>query len=234
MDADVTTEKKPGEVKPSLLYRVLSWIVTFLVPVALVLTFVRLLLFHPFLTFEYNTPNFPSDPYGFTKEERLYWSRIAMDYLVNSADISFIGNLHFKDGSAVYNERELRHFIDAKNAVKGALQVWRISLVALVILGLWAWLGGWLKEYKTGLSRGGWLTTILLGVTILFILLSFQEFFVAFHNVFFPPGTWMFLWSDTFIRLFPERFWRDIFVYIAILAGGAGLLLGFGLSPRRS
>jgi integral membrane protein (TIGR01906 family) len=215
------------------LFQALSWIVALLVPVILVLTFVRLILFHPFLTFEYNTPNFPGDPYGFTKDERLYWSRIAMDYLTNSAGISFISDLRFGDGSPVYNERELRHFVDAKNAVQGSLRVWRISLILLVVLSLWAWRGGWLKEFRTGLSRGGWLTTILLAVTLLFVLFGFDTFFVAFHNVFFPPGTWMFLWSDTFIRLFPERLWRDIFIYVGVLAGAAGLALGFGFRSRR-
>ena len=68
---------------------------------------------------------------------------------------------------------------------------------------------------------------------IVFVLLSFGVFFVAFHNVFFDPGTWMFEFSDTLIRLFPERFWRDIFIYVGVLAGGAGLLIGFLLNKNR-
>jgi uncharacterized membrane protein len=66
----------------------------------------------------------------------------------------------------------------------------------------------------------------LLGGIILFVLLAFGVIFVAFHQVFFESGTWTFFYSDTLIRLFPERFWRDTFIAVGVLAGGAGLLLG--------
>jgi uncharacterized membrane protein len=62
---------------------------------------------------------------------------------------------------------------------------------------------------------------------IVVVLISFGAFFVGFHEVFFQPGTWMFYWSDTLIRLFPERFWRDIFIYIGLITAGLGLLVVF-------
>ncbi|MBN1149198.1 MAG: TIGR01906 family membrane protein [Anaerolineales bacterium] len=229
MDIGSTFEKKP-----SALFTALSWIVTLLTPAALVLTGVRLLMFPAFLDFEYNTPNFPPDPYDFTKEERLYWSKIALDYLLNPADISFLGDLRFEDGAAVYNERELRHMVDVKIAVRWALTAWYISLAGLLALGLWSRKGGWWGAYRAALSRGGWLTAALVGALILFSLLSFGIFFVAFHNMFFEAGTWMFNYSDTLIRLFPERFWRDIFIYVGVLAVGSGLALGYGLKARKT
>jgi uncharacterized membrane protein len=61
------------------------------------------------------------------------------------------------------------------------------------------------------------------------VLLSFNVLFVAFHNVFFQAGTWMFLFSDTLIRLFPERFWRDTFIAVGVLSGGAGLAIAYFL-----
>jgi uncharacterized membrane protein len=64
------------------------------------------------------------------------------------------------------------------------------------------------------------------------MLLSFGVFFVAFHNVFFEPGTWVFYYSDTLIRLFPERFWRDIFLYVGGFAIISGLALGWGLKVK--
>jgi integral membrane protein (TIGR01906 family) len=217
----------------SRFYPALGWLVTLLTPVVLVLTSVRLLMMPAFLTFEYNTPNFPADAYGFTQEDRLYWSNIALEYLLNDAGIEFLGDLRFGNGSPVYNGRELGHMVDVKIALGTALTVWRLALAALVLLAIWAWLGGWIETFRRGLGRGGWLTAIAIAGIIVFVLLSFGVFFVAFHNVFFEPGTWMFEFSDTLIRLFPERFWRDIFIYVGVLAGGSGLLIAFLLRKEK-
>ena len=83
----------------------LSWVVAILVPLVLILTSVRLLLTPAFVQLEYRTPNFPPDPYGFTQEDRLFWSKIALDYLQNDEGISFLEELQFEDGTAVYNAR---------------------------------------------------------------------------------------------------------------------------------
>ncbi len=211
--------------RSSWLYTLLSWVVTILVPVALILSAVRALLFPWFPPFEYSMPGFPPDPYGFTKEDRLYWSGIAVDYLTNKEGIEFLGDLRFENQMPVYNERELRHMVDVKVAVKNALNVWKATLLLLTALGLWAGFGRWWSAYKHGLGRGGWLTFFLVIGVIVIVLLSFGVFFVAFHNVFFQPGTWMFYWTDTLIRLFPERFWRDIFIYVGVISALLGLLL---------
>jgi integral membrane protein (TIGR01906 family) len=63
------------------------------------------------------------------------------------------------------------------------------------------------------------------------VLIAFSVFFVYFHEVFFDTGTWVFRFSDTLIRLFPERFWRDTFIAIGLLSLAGGL--GLGLSFRR-
>jgi integral membrane protein (TIGR01906 family) len=217
----------------STVYIVLSWIATILTPVILALTAMRLIMVPAFLNFEYNTPNFPPDRYGFTKEERLYWSKIALEYLLNPADISFLGDLHFADGTPVYNERELEHMVDVKNTIQKAFVVWYVSLGVIFILGIWAWRFGWWEIYRRGLWRGGWLTVFLVAALILFVLLSFGVFFVGFHNVFFAPGTWVFNYSDTLIRLFPERFWRDIFIIVGSITIFCGLALSYGLSPSK-
>jgi len=219
--------------KLSPFYGYIAWLVTLLTPVILALTAMRLIMVPAFLNFEYNTPNFPPDRYGFSKEERLYWSKIALEYLLNPVDIAFLGDLHFADGTPVYNERELEHMVDVKNTVDSALIVWYVSLAGVLLLGLWAWRGGWWELFRRGLWRGGWLTVFLIAALILFVLLSFGVFFVAFHNVFFAPGTWVFNYSDTLIRLFPERFWRDIFIIVGAIAMGCGLALGYGLSPSK-
>ncbi|MCS6908416.1 MAG: TIGR01906 family membrane protein [Anaerolineales bacterium] len=200
-------------------------LVSLLTPVLLTLTAVRLLMTPAFLQVEYNLPGFPADPYGFTKEERLYWSGIALEYLLNEAGIEFLADLRFADGTPVYNQRELRHMVDVKDVVQATLRVWYGVLVFFAGVSIFAWRSGRWAEFRVALRQGGLWTVLLLGVILLFVLVSFGVFFVAFHNVFFEPGTWVFHWSDTLIRLFPERFWRDAFLFVGGLEMFGGLIL---------
>ncbi len=225
---------RSGAKSKGSIYRLLSWLVTILVPVTLVLTAMRILLTPVFVQFEYRTPNFPPDPYGFTREERIHLAQIALNYLLNDKGISYLADLHFQDGLPLYNQGELGHMVDVKNTVKVALSVWYGSLIGLLLLGLWAWRGRWWYDFSQGVGRGGWLTVILIGTIMLFVLVGFGIFFVGFHEVFFAPGTWTFAYSDTLIRLFPERFWRDTFLTLGGLSVVGGLLLALGFRRKPS
>jgi integral membrane protein (TIGR01906 family) len=217
----------------------LSWVVTLLVPIALIGLGLRVLLTPLFLRIEYNMPYFPPDEYGFTKEDRLRWAPYALDYLTNREDISYLADLTFDDGTPLYNERELSHMDDVKLVTQGALRVWYITLALLLVLGIWAWLSGWWQEYLLGMMRGGWLM-IGLAVTMGLIVIVgialnpnvFWSFFAGFHSIFFEGDSWLFLFSDTLIRLFPIRFWQDAFLWAAVIALGGGLALALGLKPK--
>jgi len=216
----------------------LSWLVAILVPLALIGLGLRVLLTPLFLKIEYNMPYFPPDEYGFTKEDRLKWAPYALDYLINSADISYLGDLKFEDEAPLYNERELSHMADVKRVTKSALNVWYISLSLLTLLGIWSWRGGgtWMQVYRQGLMRGGWLMVGLAAVIGVIVIAGiainpsvFWNFFAGFHSLFFEGDSWLFLYSDTLIRLFPLRFWQDAFLFAAVIALGGGVALGLGL-----
>jgi len=217
----------------------LSYLVSLLTPLALVGFALRILLTPLYYTVEYHMPYFPADEYGFTREDRLKWAPYAVTYLVNSADISYLGDLQFEDGSPLYNERELKHMEDVKNVVKGSLNVWYVSVGLLAILAFLARRGGWLTDYLNGLRRGGWwmvglaLTLALIaGTGILLNPDIFWNFFVWFHTLFFEGDSWLFYYSDTLIRLFPIRFWQDAFLWAAVIALGGGLGLALGIKHR--
>jgi integral membrane protein (TIGR01906 family) len=220
-------------------YLMLSWLVTLLVPLALIGLGLRVLLTPLFLQVEYNMPYFPRDDYGFTKADRLKWAPYALNYLTNSADISYLSELKFEDGKALYNERELSHMNDVKHVTQGALRVWYISMAALALLGVWARAGRWGQAYRLGLMRGGWLMVIL-AITIGLIAVVgitadpdiFFRFFAGFHSLFFEGDSWLFLFSDTLIRLFPIRFWQDAFLFAALIALGGGTALGLGMRGK--
>jgi integral membrane protein (TIGR01906 family) len=184
-------------------------------------------------------PYFPPDEYGFTKEDRLRWAPYALDYLTNNEDISYLADLKFDNGTPLYNERELSHMDDVKLVTQGSLRVWYITLALLLVLGVWAWSGGWWTSYLLGLRRGGWLM-IGLAVTVGLIVVVgialnpnvFWNFFAGFHSLFFEGDSWLFLFSDTLIRLFPIRFWQDAFLWAAVIALGGGIALALGLKPK--
>jgi integral membrane protein (TIGR01906 family) len=210
----------------------LSWLVTILVPLALLMLGARLLMTSPYLEMEYRMPGFPADSYGFTLQDRLKWSKPSVEYLVNGAGISFLSDLKFDNGKPIYNERELSHMADVKKVVQALLKLWMGDIVLLVLLGLWAWKGNWLADYLWGWKRGGFVTAGLLIVMAAFAAVSFWQFFTWFHSLFFSGDTWLFEFSDTLIRLFPIRFWEDAVAWIGGFSILLGLVIGFGLKPK--
>ncbi len=216
-----------------------SYLVSLLTPIALIGAALRILLSPIYFNVEYRMPYFPVDEYGMTQEERLQWAPYAVEYLVNSADISYLGDLQFENGAPLYNERELSHMADVKNVVIGALRVWYLSLGILILLAILAQRSGWMPDYLNGLRRGGmW----MIGLAVALGLIAgigittnpdvFWEFFALFHAIFFEGDSWLFYYSDTLIRLFPIRFWQDAFLWAAILALGGGAGLAFGIRRR--
>ena len=218
---------------------ILSYLTSLLIPLALIGTALRILLSPLFFNIEYRMPYFPADEYGFTQQDRLRWAPFAVDYLINNADISYLGDLKFENGSPLYNERELTHMADVKNVVRGALTVWYISLAILALLAMLAWRGDWVYEFINGLRRGGmWMIGLavslglIAGIGIAISPDVFWQFFTFFHSIFFEGDSWLFYYSDTLIRLFPIRFWQDAFLWAAILALGGGAGLAFGLKGQ--
>lgn len=208
-----------------------SFFVMLLIPIFLLMLGIRILLTPAFPEVEYRTPNFPEDSYGFTQAERLEYSKIAIEYLVNDAGPEFLGDLTFDDGSPLYKESEVSHMLDVKVLVKFGLQLWAWATGLLVVLGVWAKFGKWWQAYLLGAKRGGWLTLILTATLAILASINFWEFFAQFHHLFFEGDTWIFLYSDTLIRLFPMRFWRDAFLMESVIVVGGALALAFGLKP---
>ncbi len=215
-----------------LFHSTLTWLITLLIPFALIFLGIRLLLTHVFLEVEYHLPGFPPDEYGFTLQDRLHWSRVSVDYLLNQARINFLGDLTFPDGTSLFNGRELHHMLDVKNVLQPAIEIGYFVWFFILAIGLWARWGGWWREYVGGVRRGGWLTVGLVGVIGIFASVSFWQFFMAFHSLFFSGDSWLFNYWDTLIRLFPIRFWQDTVIMLVSIALGGGLALGLGLRPK--
>ena len=186
------------------------------VPFVLIMTAIRILINPVFLKFEYNQPNFPPDPYGFTTEDRLKWGILSMEYLVNDEPDNYLGTLTFDDGFPLYNERELSHMLDVRILVKNALKAWYGLLALSGVIALFAWKRGFLKNYWKSIANGGWVTLGLIGLILLSTFIDFSGLFTAFHGLFFEGDTWLFYASDTLIRLYPLKFWSDAFIFMGV------------------
>lgn len=193
------------------------------IPASIVLTNVRLVLLPWYPSLEYGKPSFPPDPYGFTNTERKQHAGLALEFLVSDVGIEFLAEQVLPDGNRLYNKRELRHMQDVKAVTRIALRVWRSALVLTLCASLaLAWRPGTQMLLRSGLMVGSAIVVVVLLTALGYILLNFNSFFTHFHQVLFESGTWTFLYSDTLIRLFPIKFWADVF----ILVSGMSLLEG--------
>jgi integral membrane protein (TIGR01906 family) len=196
------------------------------VPVLIIISSIRILVNPLYPQFEYNTANFPADPYGFTKADRLKYSGISIDYLLNNNDITFFNQFTLADGSPMYNERELSHMQDVKTLIQNAFLAWGIIGIALVLAGVISWQTKQLRPYFTALSNGGWTTLVIIGLILVGVVISFNGLFTDFHRLFFTGDTWLFYYSDTLIRLFPMQFWQDGFIWMGVFAIIQALIFG--------
>jgi integral membrane protein (TIGR01906 family) len=196
--------------------------ITILVPIVLFMLTIRLFITPLFAQVAYRLPGFPPDPFGFAQSDRLKWSEPTIIYLVNNDDISALEELEFEDGAPIYNGRELSHMEDVKALVVGMRVALAIAVILLALLSFLAVRMGLENRLWSAYNRGGWALVGFIGVILVFVALSFSNLFTWFHQIFFESGTWQFYTSDTLIRLFPMRFWRDAFIFVGIMS----LLLG--------
>jgi hypothetical protein len=120
---------------------------------------------------------------------------------------------------------------DVKVVAQAALKVLYVSLASLIGLGIYAWFGGWKPSFLRGLSRGGWLYRVDRGSR------HFRR--DKFLGLASPAFTRYFRWRHVvvrlfgyLIRLFPIRFWQDVFIFVLGFALLGGLLLGLFAKPR--
>jgi integral membrane protein (TIGR01906 family) len=148
-------------------------------------------------------------------------------------DGSFAAEL--QPGEPLLNERERSHMHDVAVLVRILLGV---LVMALVIGGVAL---AWLRREPGRIGRimlvvGGVIGGMAIVLAGIFAV-AFEPAFLVFHELFFPPGTYLFEPGSKLITLFPEGFWFD-----AALAAGATIviaavlvtLIGFRLWRREA
>ncbi len=119
--------------------------------------------------------------------------------------------------------------LDVKNLVQGMLRAWWFILAVLLLLDISSleisagWMGFSTRSFGEAGRPSHWWVFWCLST-----FLDFSALFTGFHRIFFTGDTWLFYTSDSLIRLFPERFWSDAFLYIGIFTIAGGLIAIFG------
>lgn len=214
------------EVDSKTLITIIRWLIIIAMPFFLGFGMIRAVIAWDYPSFEY--ARIAPDRFGFTPEQRLDLAHATLDYLQRSEPseevIYLLEDLRIPGtDTPLYNEREIGHMIDVKDLTDAIRRIWWITAVIVIggLIYLFAQSDLRLTTYRT-IMHGGWATVVALAAIALFIVIGWSFFFVFFHELLFPPGTWTFAYSDSLIRLFPEQFWFDVGV---IISGGA-LLLG--------
>jgi len=235
-----------------ILIRIAAALAALSVPVLLGAAALWLMLHPWYLWLAYHAPGFPADPYGFTTAERIHLGGVVLDHLRSEAGVDALSALAFPGGGAappesctggrdcakLFSPAEVAHLSDVALALRSSLSAGVAAatvLAASLAVCLWR---GLASSWLAALARGAGLTLALMALALIASVASFMLLFDAIHDLLFPPGTWIFPFSDTLIRLFPEQFWRDallsfaaITCLLAVLAAGVARAAGMVLRP---
>jgi integral membrane protein (TIGR01906 family) len=116
------------------------------------------------------------------------------------------------------DESERSHMTDVSVLVRilGGVVILAAVLAAVSI----AWLRGERRRIgRIMIVSGGLVGAVGLALGITFAV-AFEPAFRIFHEIFFPPGTWLFEPGSNLITLFPQPFWFD-----AALAAGSTIVV---------
>jgi integral membrane protein (TIGR01906 family) len=121
-------------------------------------------------------------------------------------------------GQPLLDERERSHMGDVSGLVRLLAAITLIALVLAIVTG------AWLRHERRRKGRimftaAGTVGALAIIIALIFAV-AFEPAFLAFHAVFFPPGTYLFSEGSQLIVLFPEGFWFE-----ATLVAGTTIFL---------
>jgi integral membrane protein (TIGR01906 family) len=116
------------------------------------------------------------------------------------------------------NARERSHMQDVSRLVQLLTGVTVVAVVVAAVTGFMLRREP-RRQGTIMVATAGAIGAVAVGLALVFAV-AFDTAFLAFHRVFFPPGTYLFEPGSRLIALFPEGFWFD-----AALIAGASIVL---------
>lgn len=172
-----------------------------------------LLLFNPAFTSALQVRHGVAAELGSTQAEveRVTASYLADIYLDGEFDAALDGE------ESLLDAEERSHMSDVSRLVRLLAGIALVALVLAVVTGAWLRREPRRQGAIMVAAAGGIGAAALLLAGI--FVVAFEPAFMAFHELFFPPGTYLFEPGSELIVLFPEPFWFD-----AALAAGASII----------
>lgn len=208
---------------PKRTIQILKTLFILLIPILILTAAVRLLTTDQYLAFEYGKATFPRDQFGFTNRQRFILASTNIHYVRAHLPHDELSKQTL-DGIPVYDPREVSHMADVRTVFEAVLFTGKITLLLLLSIGLSLWQKGEQRMLGSAIQWGGLLTSAFILTVGLLAIFSWQSWFNTFHLFFFEPGSWLFSYSDTLIRLFPVEFWFDATLTISALGLIGGLI----------
>jgi integral membrane protein (TIGR01906 family) len=173
-----------------------------------------LLLFNPPFVSTLQARHEVAASFGISREEidRVTGEMLRDLFTGGSFEAAFAGE------PPLLNERERSHMGDVSRLVQLLAAVALIALVLALATGLLLRREP-KRQGRIMVSAAGAIGAAALILAVAFAV-AFDATFLAFHEVFFPPGTYLFEPGSRLITLFPEGFWFDA----SLAAGGVVIL----------
>ena len=129
----------------------------------------------------------------------------------------------------LFNEKEVHHMRDVKRllwGVYGGFAVSAVCLAALVAIGVVRARRSYIQTLSRRALWGGGLTVALLALFGIVASVGFDALFLLFHRVSFANDFWQLdPRTDYLVLLFPQGFWFDATMWVALRAIAGGLTL---------
>jgi len=190
------------------------------------------------VTWAFNSPGLYND--GFEKYSISRTSGIAdadlrqvgadiRDYINSNEEPMDIQTHIFGVEQDLFNSKEIAHMKDVKKLVRGVYVLAIASamyLLAMTLIGFARQRGQFTQLLANRLAMGGGLTLSLLILFGAVAAFGFDSLFIKFHELSFTNDFWQLdPRTDYLVRIFPDNFWFDATLWVAVRAIIGALLI---------
>jgi integral membrane protein (TIGR01906 family) len=146
------------------------------------------------------------------------------------ADLILGGDFSVKvSGQPVLNDRERAHMSDVRTVFRG---LWVLGAISLVVLAIASRSSDRPRMWRAVRRGAVGLTVGVVAVGIMG-LVAFDRLFEAFHEIFFPAGSFLFdPATDRLVQLFPFQFWDETSMVVGAVIIAVALAVAFVAGRR--